>query len=314
MTPAVLTLGETMTCVRLDGPLRLGGAAAVTVAGSESNVAIGLARLGHHVRWAGRVGDDEPGQLVLRTLRAEGIDLDVALVAPGERTGLMVTERAPGGPTRVQYYRAGSAGSRLSADDVLPAVTAGLGILHVTGVTAALGESARGALAAAVGAARRVGAQVSLDVNHRPSLWDDATARAVLRELVPHVDILVASEDELPLVADGPDEDAMATHLLARGVREVVVKRGHRGAGLRTRELSLDVPARSVPVVNVVGAGDAFTAGYLSGVLDGLDPEARLRRGAALGACAVTSPGDWEGLPTRRDLAALELPEGSTVR
>jgi 2-dehydro-3-deoxygluconokinase len=302
MTVDLLTLGETMAALRSGGPLKLGGPLQLSVAGAESNVAIGLARLGHRTRWVGRVGDDELGALVLRTLRAEGIDVATAVVAPAELTGMLLFEPAPGGATRVHYRRAGCAGAGLTAADVVPAVTEGARILHVTGITPALGEGPAAAVRYAVEAARAAGATVCLDVNHRPKLWGRGQAGAALRTLAAAAHILVASEDELPVVADGADEAGRVQALLDVGVREVVVKRGARGASTYTDAGRCDQPALVVPVVDTVGAGDAFTAGYLSAVLDGLPVKDRLRRGVTLGAAAVAGPGDWECLPTRAEL------------
>lgn len=302
MTVDLLTLGETMAALRSESPLKLGGHLRLSVAGAESNVAIGLARLGHSARWVGRIGDDELGALLLRTLRAEGIDVAAAAVAPGELTGILLFEPAPGGATRVHYRRTGSAGSRLTATDVAPALAQGARILHVTGITPALGDGPAGAVRYAVEAARAAGTTVCLDVNHRPKLWGRVQAGAALGPLAAAAHILVASEEELPVVSPGPDESAQVQALLDLGVREVVVKRGARGASTYTRAGRCDEPARVVPVVDTVGAGDAFTAGYLSAILDGLPVEDRLRRGVTLGAAAVAGPGDWEYLPTRAEL------------
>jgi 2-dehydro-3-deoxygluconokinase len=303
----VVTFGETMASLRGEGPLRLGGSMALSVGGTESNVAIGLARLGHAARWVGRVGDDELGALVLRTLRAEGVDIAAAQVDPERPTGLMLREHRVGDVIRVQYYRSGSAGSAITADDVLPALD-GARILHVTGVTPALDPAAADAVRAAIARARSLGALVSFDVNHRARLWPAATAGEVLRPLVAGVDVLFASADELPLVATDPAE------LLAAGVREVVIKHGGDGAECHTASGVESVAARRVPVVDVVGAGDAFVAGYLSGLLDGAAPAERLERGAVTGAFVVARSCDWEGLPTRAELHLLDAADGTTFR
>ena len=112
--PDVFTFGETMVALRGSGPLKLGGTMNVSIAGAESNVAIGLARLGHDVQWAGAVGDDEAGQLVLRTLRAEGVRISGASADSDAPTGLLLFEPRLPDVTRVHYYRAGSAGSRIT--------------------------------------------------------------------------------------------------------------------------------------------------------------------------------------------------------
>ncbi|MFC9504229.1 sugar kinase [Streptomyces sp. NPDC057002] len=306
-----------MAALRAQGALRLGGSLGLSVAGAESNVAIGLARLGHRVRWAGRVGADELGALVLRTLRAEGIDTGHASVDDsGRPTGLLLTEPRLGTLTRVSYYRAGSAGSAVSPADVLPALAAGSRVLHLTGITPALGPSAAEAVQAAAAAARDAGITVCLDVNYRSRLWSHDRARAALRPLLAHTDLLIASEDELPLVLERPPaaESEAVRGLLSAGVGEVVVKRGARGATGFTAEGATDRAARRVDAVDLVGAGDAFVAGYLSGLLDGADLPARLHRAVTTAAFAVATRGDWEGLPTQDELGLLDRPDGTTIR
>lgn len=326
----VLTFGETMGSVRAAGLIRDGGPMDLSLAGSETNVAIGLARLGHTVRWVGRLGDDEVGQLARRTLRAENVLADLAPTDGSRPTGLMLLERRVADVSRVNYYRAGSAGSALSVQDLEPAFAAPPRLLHLTGITPALSESAAEATLWAAAKARAAGAIVSLDVNYRAKLWSRQVARRVLAELARFADIVIASEDELELVLPaaggealpGPantgrpirDEAETVAALAERGVAEVVIKRGARGATAWRDGVAVSVPARTVNVLDTVGAGDAFTAGYLSALLDGGAVEARLDRGTVLGAFAVSRIGDWAALPFRQDLQLLEHESGSTLR
>ncbi|MCX6498830.1 MAG: sugar kinase [Arthrobacter sp.] len=325
MTVDLLTLGEAMVSLRSAGPLSAGGSLAMHVAGAESNVAVGVARLGHSVAWAGVVGADPHGEFILRQLRSEGIAVQHRVDA-GRATGVMFLERRTADISRAYYYRAGSAGSTISREDVDRAFAAGPRALHLTGITAALSPEARRTVeyAAARGAAE--GLLVSLDVNYRSKLWSRDEARAVLTPLARHAVVLIASDDELGLVAAGPEADAaragtdaaelaMAAELLDRGVREVVVKRGAAGAGVHTAAGRWEAPAVRVTSIDTVGAGDAFTAGYLSALLDGGDVAARLQRGTLAGAFAVSTAGDCEGLPSAAELALLAAtPDGSTQR
>lgn len=315
--PEVVTFGETMAALRAHSVLRLGGSLGLSVAGAESNVAIGLARLGHRVRWAGRVGADELGALVLRTLRAEGVDTDHAVTDDtGRPTGLLLTEPRLGTLTRVSYYRAGSAGSAVSPADILPALASGSRILHLTGITPALSPSAAEAVLAAATTAHDAGITVCLDVNYRSRLWTADRARTALRPLLAHTDLLIASEDELPLVLERSDAgESQAVHsILAAGVNEVVVKRGAHGATSFTAHGTTDCAARRVDAVDLVGAGDAFVAGYLSGLLHGADIPTRLQRAVTTAAFAVATRGDWEGLPTQDELGLFDQPDGTTIR
>ncbi|MFF0173009.1 sugar kinase [Micromonospora profundi] len=310
----LVTLGETMAAFRTTGPLRLGGTAGISVAGSESTVAIGLARLGHHAAWVGVTGADEPGALVRRTLRAEGVDLTWARVDPTAPTGLILFEARVAGINRVTYHRAGSAGSRLRPADVTPAFDTPARpprLLHVTGITCALGAEPYDAVVTAVRLARAAGSTVCLDVNHRNRLWSVGEAAAALRPLLPSIDLVVASDDELAVLTDAADPIAA---LRAAGVTEVVVKHGAGGATSHSATGAVHRPARQVPVVDTVGAGDAFVAGLLSGWLDGDDVPARLDRAVTTGAFAVATRGDWEGLPDRAELALLDHGPGGTIR
>jgi 2-dehydro-3-deoxygluconokinase len=200
----VVTMGETMVSLRTSTPLRLGGTMTMTAAGAESNVAIGLARLGYKVRWGGRVGADEIGAFILRTLRAESVAVDTVMVDPGRPTGLMLAERRVADISRVSYYRTGSAGSALASADAAACLADTPRILHLTGITPALSGSAAEAVVTAVALARQAGALVSVDVNYRSSLWVPREARRMLSELVRDAHIVIASEDELGLRRDRP--------------------------------------------------------------------------------------------------------------
>ncbi|HEY4023264.1 MAG TPA: sugar kinase [Pseudonocardiaceae bacterium] len=312
----VLTTGEALAALRSTGPVRLAHQLGLSVAGAELNVAIGLSRLGHAARWCGVLGEDQFGSLILRTLRAEGVDVSAVrrLAAP---TGIIVFEPLVGGVTRVDYHRSASAGSRLCAEDVLAAYAQRPRILHVTGITPALGDAPAEAVARIVATAHADGVTVCLDVNHRSRLWSTEQARAVLGSLVSFVDILVASDDELTLVTPPAlgDERSQVDWLLDHGVGQVVVKRGADGASAYVAgESVVHQAARSVVAVDTVGAGDAFVAGYLSGVLDALAVPERLRRAASVAGFAVSTVGDWAGLPTRDELHLLDAAPGSAVR
>ncbi|MER7945375.1 sugar kinase [Streptomyces sp. NBC_01693] len=319
----VLTFGETMLAAQLPGTLAVGAQARTTVAGAESNVAIGLARLGHHAVWAGLVGDDEPGRLVLRTLRGEGVDITRAGTHATAPTGALLRERRVADLARVHYWRSHSAASLLTPADLAPALGDGARILHLTGITCALGPGPLEAVRTAAAHAQAQGWTVTLDVNHRQRLWTAEEAGRALRPLLPHITVLIASDDELPVVTgvpggtpDGEDgEERAVGALLDAGVREVVVKRGGEGAAVRDRQGTRhSLPALRVPVRDTVGAGDAFCAGYLSGLLDGVPPAGRLARANTLGAFAVASDGDWEGLPRRDELGLLDAAPGSAIR
>lgn len=308
----VLTLGEAMVSIRSRAAFRLGGDATLSVAGSESNVAIGLARLGHTPAFVGAVGNDEPGRLILRTLRAEGVDTGFVRLSDESFTGFIAFDQPVHDITRVSYHRRGSAGSTLAVAECLTALAAAEPrLLHITGITPALSESARAATAAVVQAASAADVAVSLDVNYRARLWSRAAAAACLRELLPYARTVFASEDELDILTDAADP---VPALLAEGVYEVVVTAGGNGAWTHSEKGRTHRAAPRVTVVDSIGAGDAFVSGYLSATLDGLDVEGRLERAAACGAFCVSGHGDWEALPTREELVLLTHRHGTALR
>ncbi len=316
----VVTLGECLVSLiaRERGPLAESSTFLRTVAGAEANVAVGLARLGHRVSYIGRVGHDAFGTVIRRCLRGEGVDVDHLATDPTGPTGLMVRELRDLGPMEVIYHRAGSAGSHLEPDDVAAARD---GIeaarwLHLTGITAALSPSAAAAAVSARELARAAGVTVSLDLNIRRRLWSEADAAVALRALARGCDLVLGGLDEVALVggmADTleagarSDPAAAAATLLALGIPRVVVKLGADGALLCDGNgTSLRSPALPVPrVVDPVGAGDAFTAGYIALTLEGASVERAMRAANACGALAVSTVGDLTGLPDRTTLDTL---------
>ncbi|NUR84546.1 MAG: sugar kinase, partial [Nonomuraea sp.] len=241
-----------------------------SIAGAESNVAAGLARLGHDVRWIGRVGGDPAGRAVLSMLRAEGVDVRHAVVDPGAPTGLLIRDSHPYRAIDVQYHRAGSAASRLSPQELAPEMVEGARIVHVTGITAMLSPSAHQATLRLLELAGQAGALVCVDPNIRHKLGTPAQWRERVAPLLARADIVLAGEDELELL----DVDPAALPGLT------VVKHRDKSAtcgGLRQE-------AFPVQVVDPVGAGDAFAAGFLSGVLRGEPYEVCLREAAAVAA------------------------------
>ena len=166
-------------------------------------MAIAAARVGVATTWVGRLGDDDLGSLVERELRGQGVDVATHR-DPAAPTGLMVKEHRRGTPTRVRYYRHGSAGSRLSPDDLDPGLLGDADILHLTGITAALSDTARATLRRAVTLARDGGTTVSFDVNFRATLWSPEVAGPVLRELASAADIVFAGPEEAALLRSRP--------------------------------------------------------------------------------------------------------------
>jgi 2-dehydro-3-deoxygluconokinase len=301
----VVAAGETMVLVVPPSPGRLRHATSATlsIGGAESNVAIGLARLGVPSSWVSALGEDELGELVLHRVRAEGVDTAAVRRVPGRPTGLYLREEVAGA-LRVYYYRAGSAASTLAPGAFDPAVLDGAAFLHLTGITGALSPESAEFLPWAARTAREAGVRVSYDVNYRSRLWEPAAARAATEALLPDVDVLLVGDEEARALW-GEDEETCLERLAGAGPREVVLKLGARGCAASVDGERLTSPGFPARQVDPIGAGDAFAAGYLAATLWGLDPAERLRTANAMGAFCVQNLGDYEGLPSRRELTSF---------
>jgi 2-dehydro-3-deoxygluconokinase len=307
LAPRVATLGEVMALIRADGVGTFAqlSSATIGIGGAEANVAIGLSRLSVRSSWLGRVGRDSFGVRIARELRAEGVDTH-ALVDEDAPTGLMLKETPAPGRTRVTFHRRASAGSRLSAADVAELDIPSAALLHLTGILPALSASASSATGEAARTAEEHGVPISFDVNHRESLIPAADAAPGYRRLAAAATVVFGGVDELELLVGRHDDDRrLALAISGLGPPEVVVKRGDRGAAVLTPEGDwIESPAIPVTVVDSVGAGDAFVAGYLAERVLGESPRSALATAVRAGAAACGSPGDWEGAPFRADLRA----------
>ncbi|GAC1317488.1 MAG: sugar kinase [Chloroflexota bacterium] len=312
----VVTIGESMVLLVAEqsGPLSEATTFRRHIAGAESNVAIGLARLGHAAGWISRIGDDDFGRAVHLRIRGEGVDTAHVHVDASAPTGVFFRERRDVGPIEVVYYRNGSAASHLSPADLDAGYIARARYLHVTGITPALSESCRQTVFGAAEIARAAGVQVVLDPNYRSKLWSADDARRVLRDFAHHADILLPGIDEADLLTGESDPEQAARALAQLGPRTVIVKVGAAGAVALVDGELLRVPATVLErVIDPIGAGDAFAAGLLAGNLRGFSIGEALGLANRCGALAMSAPGDMEALP-RWNEASRPRPTGDVNR
>jgi 2-dehydro-3-deoxygluconokinase len=286
-----------------DGELTYGCTLRLRVAGAESNFAIALARLGVPARWISRVGADPIGDLVLEALRGEGVDIAHVRRDTGAPTGLYLKVR-DGGATAVHYWRHGSAASRLTVADVPDEALDGVALVHLTGITMGLSETGRELVADVAARARARGITVTFDPNWRPALWDGPQAAAeAFAGVLPHADWVLCGEEEGRMLFGGDGPGATIAALRAAGAGDAVVRVGERGAALLEDGAEVVVPPPEVvDVLDEVGAGDAFAAGFVFGLLRGDDPRDATATANRLAAAAMQGSGDWETLPRRSDL------------
>jgi 2-dehydro-3-deoxygluconokinase len=286
------------------GPLRSSRRLGVSVAGADSNFATAMTRLGWPAIWLSAVSHDQLGDLVVEVIRGEGVDVSRVRRDPDHPTGVLVKFREDG-HTRVLYYRSGSAASHFNPDWLEPSLFETAAVLHLNGVTCALSPSCAASVARAIVLANQHDVTVSLDLNLRLQLWDLDRARTTLIPLLPQVDIVLGTEEELlALTGRAALEEALTT-IATHGPRIVVAKRGSRGAVALAEGKRRDHPGFVPPaVVDEVGAGDGFAAGFVSAYLRGAPVEEALRHGNLVGAAAVTAADDVSGYPTQAQLEA----------
>jgi 2-dehydro-3-deoxygluconokinase len=304
----VVCIGETMAALAPTPsvPLDTAEDLRLSVAGAESNVAMYLADLGRTVSWISAVGDDAFGRRVRAAVAATGVDVGGVRTDSGRPTGLLVKDPGRDG-TRVHYYRAGSAASALGPEVLDDARVRSAALVHLTGVTPALSASCRALVDRTLGTPRPYA--VSFDVNHRPALWPPDTAATALRTLADRADITFVGLDEARDLWGADLEPADVRRLLP-GPRILVVKDGGVAAHAFTDGAPCTVPAQPVDVVEPVGAGDAFAAGFLAGLLRGENLRRALRLGHLAAASALRVTGDHGPLPDAATLARLlDLPE-----
>ncbi|MGW1342084.1 sugar kinase [Kribbella sp. NPDC002412] len=280
-------LGEAMIMLAGDagGPLEDVETFRRSVGGAECNVAGGLAALGVSTSWVSRLGDDGFGRHVLRDLRERGVDVGGVEADPDRPTGLYV-KHTTDGRSRMHYYRSGSAASAMAPAFLdRPAVRerlAGADLVHTTGITAAISSTCAEMLERLAGDARDY--ILSVDLNWRPALWRDKDPEPLWRVLRA-ADVVLIGADEAEVFA-GTSDPAELRDALGPRCTLVMKNDAHTALVLEPDGRRTEVPAVTVEVVEPVGAGDAFAAGFLAGTLQGLPMKQRLRQGH-LGAAAV---------------------------
>ncbi|WP_281974527.1 sugar kinase [Halobacillus litoralis] len=305
----VVTLGETMVLFGSSdhASLEYANTMQKQIGGAESNVAIGLARLGHSSGWISKLGDDPFGKYVHKFIRGEGVDTRGVTYTKQAPTGIFFKEKLSADHVNVYYYRHQSAASLMEPVDLPDSYISSAKILHITGITPALSESCQDAIFHAIHLAKEAGRTVVFDPNIRYKLWGNKEeAKQVLNRIAELADIILPGVDEAAFLTGETDYEKAAEALKTHKGQTVVVKLGEEGAYYTSAESSGIVPG--IPVKNVVdpvGAGDGFAAGVISGVLDEVSLEEAVERGNAVGAFVVQMNGDVEGVPTRVQLQSF---------
>ena len=305
----VLTIGEPMGLFVAQEAKPLKDVQTFTrlVCGAEVNFSIGLSRLGHTVSYVSRVGSDPIGQHIRDFLRENGIEDSYVQIDREHLTGMQFKEMAPEGTDPlVVNYRRHTAFSHFAPDDLRGIDWQGVKHVHVTGIPAALSDSCCASVEALMDAAHAHEATVSFDPNLRPALWPSHKVMVrTLNRLAAKADLILPGLGEGKILTGLEKPEQIADFYLARGAKAVVIKLGgSKGAYGKEREgKEFIAPSFRVEhVVDTVGAGDGFAVGTVSALLEGRTLEEAALRGAAIGALAIMSAGDNEGLPNRTEL------------
>ncbi|MBG0741511.1 sugar kinase [Paeniglutamicibacter antarcticus] len=287
--PEIITIGETMLLVTPTVGEALEDAATfhLDVGGAESNLASHLASLGRCAAWVGQFGNDALGRRALRLLRGRGIDLRWARIEPSAPSGVYFKNPGHG----VQYFRTGSAASLMNPGTVRDIPLEQAAVVHLSGITPALSAGCSDLADAVVRRISGSGTVLSFDVNYRAPLWDIAQAGPRLRDLARQSDLVFVGLDEAEVLWGTKTPEDVRD--LLDGVPTLIIKDGDVGATEFSPTGKAFVPAMKCAVVEAVGAGDAFAAGYLDALLSGLPPERCLQAGHECAVKVLRSTGDY---------------------
>lgn len=290
--PRLIAIGETMALVAPARPEPLATTQEVRllIGGAESNVAIHAAQLGIPTAWVSAVGDDPLGERVRREVGSHGVDIGWVTSDPQAPTGVYFKDPGRG----VLYYRRGSAASAMTPDTLAAVPLERADLVHISGITPALSGSCAALVESVIERVTAGDGILSFDVNHRPALWQPDAAASALLDLARRADLVFVGLDEAEGLWGTADADAVRQLIPEPAL--LVVKDGDVGATEYARQDGADVrtfvPAIRTEVVEAVGAGDAFAAGYLAARLNGADAEERLRAGHRRAHLVLQSTGD----------------------
>ena len=279
----------------------------VTTCGAELNVAVGLRRLGHQVSYITKLGNDPFGKRIVNTMNAAGISTDMVMYSETHPTGFMFKSKVLEGDPDIFYFRKGSAASTISPDDVAHLDYSQYDIVHITGITPALSDSAKATTLTVFERAKEHGVTVSFDPNLRPKLWPSVQCMSdFMNQAAYRADLFLPGIKEANAIIGLHKPEDIAEYYLSHGTKCVIVKLGAQGAYYATKECAGYVSGFHVEqIIDTVGAGDGFAGGVLSALQEGLPLESAVRRGCAIGAIQLMSKGDNDGLPTRSELDAF---------
>lgn len=277
------------------GELVLADQLLLTIGGCAANVAVDLVKLGVSAAVIGRVGDDVFGRVITEMLRERQVDVSSLFISPDRDTSQTMIVNVTGQDRR--FIHTFGANAELCAADIPLERVAGCRVLYVGGYLL-MGKMIQEELIPVFDAARRAGVTTVVDVV-APGAGDYLPH---LTKILPFVDIFLPNDHEAELILGEKDPLCQAVRFHELGAGTVIITMGDRGSVLVGDGICLRAEAYRVPFVDATGGGDAFAAGYIAGLLRGLDAEGCLRNGSAVGASCVRAIGTTTGVFTRPEL------------
>lgn len=275
------------------------------LAGAELNVAVGVKRLEHDVCYISKLGNDVYGKYILEEMKKEEIDTSAIIFDSDHLTGSYFKTKVTKGNPEVFYLRKNSAASFLNENDLSEHFFEKGKILHLTGIAAGISKDCLNACKKAKEIAKKHGMAISFDPNIRLALWNSQEEmKNILNDLAKDCDFFFPGIEEGKILSGKDTCEEIADFYLKTGVKNVIIKDGGNGAIYKCRGGKLEkIKGFQVDrIVDTVGAGDAFAAGVLTGILEGLTMQESIRRGNAMGAIMVTETGDNDAMPKRETL------------
>lgn len=302
----VITIGDAMITLNPSstGPMRFVPSFDRKVGGAELNLAIGCARLGLNTGWISRLGNDEFGKYIFNFVRGEGINVSEVKLVDGYPTSLNFKEILEDGSGKTFYYRSNSPTTTLTEESLVESYFENTKLLHITGVFIAIEkEKNLRVIKEAIKLAKKHGLLISFDPNIRLKLWSKEEAKMTLSEILPNVDILLTGVDEAELLLGVSEPKKIIDESKKLGISYIGIKQGENGSvGYHSGKYIEAPPVKPKKVVDTVGAGDGFDAGFIYGVLNGWSLEKTLHFANTIGSMVVSVSGDNEGLPLLEDV------------
>ncbi len=295
----VLTVGDALITMNpmSKGPLRYVTHYERKIGGADLNFAIGVARLGLASKWVSRLGKDEFGKVIYNFARGEGVDVSDVEFVDECATSVNFKEIKEDGSGKTFYYRSNSPILSLTPEDITDDMFNSIDLVHLSGVFLSIDPKNKLIVKKVIEKAKKNDVTISFDPNIRLKLWTIGEARDIFKEIFPHVDILLTGLDEIKLIIEEDSKEALAEFAHHYHIQDLVIKDGGNGSMLYRNGVWTEEKAFNVHVVDTVGAGDGFDAGYVYGYLHHYEPSELLTFANGVGALVTTVSGDNEGLP-----------------